>query len=190
MSFHSPTAERNQRGSVLIDVMLGMTIFSLLIVIGMKNYSTYQDRAALAVVNSDIQQVAAAIESWKTDNGIVPPGASSGVTYPGPVSATYINAGAGSSLTNLGALKAKLSPNVSIGRYGVYGVWDPDGPTGPLEGYNANTVFYLCLVHKDGEGKINAWSGWFSHYDRIYEQGKGTKPNTGSTACGPVVDVP
>lgn len=190
MPFQSFTDRRlDQRGAGLLDVLLGMTIFALLVVIGGQNFSTYQKRATLEALNADIQQVAGAIEQYQTDNGRVPPGASSGVAYP-TAAATYIDAGSGSSLTNLGTLTAKLGPGVSIGRYGVYGAWDPDGVTGPLEGYEANQVWYLCLVHKNGDGKIDAWSGWFSHYDRVYESGTGDKPNTGSSACGPVVDVP
>jgi type II secretory pathway pseudopilin PulG len=179
--FQSLTARRaDQRGTGLLDVLLGMTIFALLIVIGGQNYSTYKERATMSALTANMNQIVVAMDQYLTDNGEVPPPGNSGISYPTAV-AYYINAGSGSSLTNLGTLSAKLGPGVSIGRYGRYGA---------TQGFDANQTYYLCLIHKGSDGKIDAWAGWYSPQDRFYDSGTGTKANTGTTACGPVVDIP
>lgn len=190
MAFHSLTrrsARRlDQRGTGLLDVLLGMAIFALLIVIGMQNYSTYTKRATRSAVSADVSQLAVAIDQYMTDKGTAPPSAPSGVVYSsgyGVTAATYINAGAGSSATNLSTLTATLSPGVSVARYGVNTVVSG--------GYEPGTNWYVCLVHKGSGGKIDAWAGWSVLSASVTDSGSGTKTATSSTTpCGPVVDVP
>ena len=177
---------RDQRGTGLLDVLLGMTIFALLIVIGGQNYSTYTKRATLSALEANVAQVAAAIDQYQTDNGVVPPSATTGSTYNGsatPVPVTYINAGSGASSTNLGALTAKLGPGVSVGQYKV-------APAGYLN-YDANQYYVLCLVHKDSSGKIDAWAGWLTGRTTPTDTGTGAKSHSAiDTPCGPVVNIP
>lgn len=187
MPFQSLTTRRaDQRGTGLLDVLLGMTIFALLIVIGGQNYSTYRDRATRSNLEANIAQVAAAIDQYQTDNGKVPDSATTGAVYngsPTTTPVTYINAGSGSSPTNLGTLTAKLGRGVSVAQYKV-------APAGYMN-YEAGQFYLLCLVHKDSSGKIDAWSGWITSRTTPTDTGTGTKAHTAlDTPCGPVVDLP
>jgi hypothetical protein len=54
---------RSQRGLATLDILLGLTIFALVIVTGVQNFTTFRDRAFVTQASSDVKQLAGGIEA-------------------------------------------------------------------------------------------------------------------------------
>lgn len=92
---------KNESGLALIDVLIGLTIFALLVTIAITAVNQYRMRAYEAGALSDARQIGVAVESEATDAG----------RYPDDLDAS-----------TLASLGVKMTPGNIVAQYEVHGV--------------------------------------------------------------------
>ena len=79
-----------RRGFSLIELMVGVSIIAVLATVGMVSYRSANARARDSRREADVQQIRAALEMYRTDNGVYPNDLATLTTTPAYMSADLL----------------------------------------------------------------------------------------------------
>jgi len=131
---------KSKKGFTLIELMVVVAIIAVLALLGLRMYSTQQDKAKEAIVKANAGSVQVTIQTELVDNPTLGLAAAATLSDLNALHNPFSGEDGGTDITKVVIPLTAMPDNATTGTAGIVGVWN-DG---------SDKVFSICGFGKDG----------------------------------------